>query len=122
MTFHGQFNQGGLANEENPLAFVDLATGGYFHFIANTEVEVGHIDGILAAGDSLYLSDLSDTGKIFSSGENGVLYQILSLSPPVAPELPALAPWGVAVVALALGLAGRAAARRRPGTLREDLG
>jgi glucose/arabinose dehydrogenase len=41
--FHGKFNEGGIANEENPLVFFDETTGEYFHFIGNDESNIGHL-------------------------------------------------------------------------------
>jgi glucose/arabinose dehydrogenase len=76
VAFHGQFNSGGAANEENPLVWTDPLTGDYFHFITNTEVEIGHLDGLLATDDSLFMSDMNMTGSVFSSQELGVIYQV----------------------------------------------
>src|SRR5262249_35202238 len=42
--FHGQFDTGGVANEENPLLYVDPTTGQYFDFISNDEPGIGHLD------------------------------------------------------------------------------
>ena len=44
--FHGRFDLGGLANEENPLVFWNRATGQYFDFIGNNEPNIGHLDGL----------------------------------------------------------------------------
>jgi glucose/arabinose dehydrogenase len=78
--FHGKFNLGGIANEENPLVYVDLATKTYFQFIGNDEPNIGHLDGLLATGDSLFLADLTATGDTGSGGNTGVIYQIKSLA------------------------------------------
>ena len=80
--FHGKFNTGGLANEENPVVFVDPRTGHYFHFISTREPNVGHIDNILSTADSLYLADLSTTGDLFGAGGpgNGAIYQIKAVA------------------------------------------
>jgi glucose/arabinose dehydrogenase len=59
--FHGK-GAGGLANEENPVVYLDLANGGYFHFVGNDEPAVGHLDGLLSTADSLFLADMSYTG------------------------------------------------------------
>ncbi len=75
--FHGQFSRGGLSNEENPLVYVDLETGEYFHFVSNEEQLVGHLDGLLATGDRLYVSDISGQGGFGSSAQNsGAIYRI----------------------------------------------
>ena len=79
--FHGQFSSGGLSNEENPLAFVDLANQSYFQFISNTEASVGHLDGLLSTSDSLFVADLSPGGGIGSSDrDTGKIYQIQAIS------------------------------------------
>ena len=79
--FHGKFNQGGIANEENPLVYYDFASGTYFHFVGNNERNIGHLDGLLSAGDSLFVADLSSTGSIFSAADagKGVIYQIRAI-------------------------------------------
>lgn len=75
--FHGQFSRGGLDNEENPLVYVDLDTGEYFHFISNEEPGIGHPIGLLASGRKLFVADISSQGGFNSSGGNsGFIYQI----------------------------------------------
>lgn len=78
--FHGKYGPGGLANEENPLVFVDLTDNSYFQFIGNNEPNIGHLDGLLSTGDSLFAADLASTG-FGSSGAatTGVIYQLKSL-------------------------------------------
>ena len=84
--FHGQFSKGGLDNEENPLVYADLRTGGYFHFVGNDEPAVGHLDGLLATGNKLYVADISSGGGFGSSAANtGLIYRIrYTGSPPTA--------------------------------------
>src|ERR1051325_6238277 len=77
--FHGKFNLGGIANEENPLVYVDLSTTNYFHFIGNDEPNVGHLDGLLATDDSLFVADLTSNGSLSTGGGHGMIYQIKSL-------------------------------------------
>ena len=77
--FHGQFNDGGLANRENPLVWVDPATGDYFHFIGIDEANVGHLDGLLATSDALFLADLSSNGSTGSGAGAGVIYMIQAI-------------------------------------------
>ncbi len=77
--FHGRFNLGGLANDENPVVYVDLSTTGYFQFIGNNEPSIGHLDGLLSTADSLFLADLTATGDPSAGGSTGVIYQIKSL-------------------------------------------
>ena len=83
--FHGKFNSSGLRNEENPLVYVDLDTGEYFHFVSNEEPTVGHLDGLLASQDRLYVSDISSHGGFGSSARNsGAIYQIRYVGKPTA--------------------------------------
>jgi glucose/arabinose dehydrogenase len=82
--FHGDFNNGGPANDENPLVYVDLKTKRYFEFVAGSLPGVGHLDALLATNDSLFVADLSSTGSLFGSQHSGVIYQIKVVSrPPV---------------------------------------
>ncbi|WP_197447208.1 Calx-beta domain-containing protein [Tautonia plasticadhaerens] len=85
--FHGQFNLAGAANEENPVVYYDLGSGDYVHFIRGDSPGVGHLDGLLATADSLFLADLSSVGSIGSGAGSGVIYQIRSLPTP-GPDLP----------------------------------
>ncbi|MGH7321995.1 MAG: PQQ-dependent sugar dehydrogenase, partial [Candidatus Rokuibacteriota bacterium] len=80
MGFHGKFALAGMANEENPLVFYDLETGEYFHFIGNDEPGVGHLDGLLATDNALFVADLSSTGGLTGSG-TGVIYKITAVKP-----------------------------------------
>lgn len=82
VTFHGKFNAGGLQNEENGMAFVNLANNSYFHFIPSRLPGVGHLDGLLATQDSLFISDLSKNGNLSSSTGTGAIYQIKALVGP----------------------------------------
>jgi glucose/arabinose dehydrogenase len=77
--FHGRFDLGGIANEENPVVYVNLSTTNYFQFIGNDEPNIGHLDGLLSTDDSLFLADLTATGSTGSSVNSGVIYQIKSL-------------------------------------------
>jgi glucose/arabinose dehydrogenase len=83
--FHGLFDLGGTANDENPVAYVDLSTHSYFRFIPNSVAGVGHLDGLLSTSDSLFLADLSSNGDIFNSTQTGVIYQIKAEPPVLAP-------------------------------------
>jgi len=77
--FHGKWAQAGIANEENPLVFVDLTTTNYWQFIGNDEPNIGHLDGLLSTSDSLFLADLTRTGNTDAGTNSGVIYQIKSL-------------------------------------------
>jgi len=89
--FFGKF-AGGAANDENPVVFSHPATGTYFHFIPNQLL--GHPNGLMASGNSLFLSDL-DYGGNLGGTTKGTIYQITNLdSPPPPPptEVPAPLP------------------------------
>jgi len=112
--FHGDFNQGGAANDENPLVWIDPASGDWLHFVANTEPDVGHPNGLLATGDRLYVADLASSGTVTSSASTGRLYRIRALEP--VPALPGPA-WGaLAAAGLLAAAAMRRRGRRRAGT------
>ena len=86
--FSGVFNAGGAANDENPLVFVDPATGGFFHFLANGQM--GHPNGLLATATALFLTDLSVTGAFggvragLPADESGAIYRIVYVPEPAA--------------------------------------
>jgi len=77
--FHGKYGAAGLANEENPLVYVDLTTTNYFHFIGDEEPNIGHLDGLLTTEDSLFVADFASNGSLSNGGGRGVIYQIKSL-------------------------------------------
>ena len=87
--FHGKYSAGGIANEENPLVYVDLspsarAPTNYFHFIGNNEPNIGHLDGLVSTEDSLFVADFTSNGSLSTGSGRGVIYQIKSLVlPPV---------------------------------------
>ena len=84
VTFHGKFSQGGTSNEENPLVFVRLGTTNYFHITKAKLPGVGHLDGLLPAADSLFVSDIATNGSLAMGAGKGVIYQITALvGPPV---------------------------------------
>ena len=85
--FHGQYSSAGLSNEENPLVYADPATGNYFHFILGQQPGIGHLNGLLATRDSLFVADMTTTGNPNSSANAGAIYQIKSLVTPTLPTL-----------------------------------
>jgi hypothetical protein len=89
--FHGKFNGGGTNNEENPLVYANPMTRAYFHFIAGQQPGIGHLDGLLATRDSLFVADLVTTGNTGNGAGAGVIYQIKSLVNPTLPTLSARA-------------------------------
>jgi len=74
--FHGQWDEVGAANEENPVAYVDRSTGAVTHVISNDEPSIGHLDGLLATRDALYLADLTGTGSLVGTTPTGVIYRV----------------------------------------------
>jgi glucose/arabinose dehydrogenase len=82
--FHGIFNAGGTANEENPMLFANPTSGKYFDFISNDEPQIGHFDGATSTADSLFVADIASNGQVFSNSGSGVIYQIKEVNhPPV---------------------------------------
>jgi glucose/arabinose dehydrogenase len=88
--FHGVFNAGGTANDENPLVFANPSTGHYFDFVSNNESGIGHIDDILSTPDSLYLADIASGGNMGSGAGQGVIYQIKAITNQVVNHPPVL--------------------------------
>jgi glucose/arabinose dehydrogenase len=110
--FHGRFSLVGLANEENPLVYVDLASSQHFHFIGNDEQNIGHPDTLAVSEDSLFVADLSNTSG-FSTPDSGAIYRIRALPSPV----PALSFAGLALLIGLLLLAGTLSRTRPPRIL-----
>jgi glucose/arabinose dehydrogenase len=111
--FHGAFSTAGVANTDNPLVYVDLDTLEYFHIIENDEPGIGHLDGLLATQDSLFLADFTSQDGFVVPGA-GRIYQIKSLVAPAA--VPTASPGALAWLVSALAIAGAArAARARRG-------
>lgn len=73
--FHGKFGQAGIENEENPLVYCDPEQRSYFQIIGNDEPNVGHLDGLLATTDSLFVADWSVHGS-YGNTDTGAIYQI----------------------------------------------
>jgi hypothetical protein len=86
--FHGIWNLGGTANDENPLIFADPSTGRYFDFVSNNEPGVGHFDSALSTSDSLFLADISSGGSMSSGAGQGAIYQIKAISSPTPTPTP----------------------------------
>lgn len=106
--FHGRFNSGGLDNEENPLVFYSIDDDEYFHFIENDQAGVGHLNGLLATSDRLYVADLSIAGPVTFGGQGqGAIYVIQVVPEPSALVLTALG------LTISLGLAARSRSRSR---------
>ena len=115
--FHGRFAFPGLANEENPVVYVDLESVEHFAFVSNDEPGIGHPDTLAVSADSLYVADLSAAIGLSTAG-SGAIYQIRALPPSV----PALGRGALALLALGLAVApfltrldGRRERERRSG-------
>jgi len=78
--FHGQWDLVGLNNEENPLLVADLTSGDLFPLVSNDDPNVGHLDGLLATSDALYVADLSGRGSLAGVESSGVIYRIAARS------------------------------------------
>lgn len=107
--FHGKFSLAGVANTDNPVVYVDLGTLAYFHIVESAQPGAGHPDGLLAIGDSLFVSDFT-TANGFSVPNAGRISQIRYLGG--QPAVPVAAPFGVGVL-VALLLTGAALCQRR---------
>ena len=90
-------NLAGIANEENPLVYLDLSTGQYFHFVANNEPAIGHLNSLVATTDAIFAADLASGGSLSTPG-TGVIYQIRVNPLPV----PALSPVAVSILVVLL--------------------
>jgi glucose/arabinose dehydrogenase len=84
--FHGRRVLGGVANEENPVLYVDLEERAAFPFIPNTAPDVGHIDNLLAVPDALYLADMNRLGTLGDQHAEGVIYRIGAVGDPASPD------------------------------------
>ena len=104
--FHGRFSLVGIANEENPLVYVDLESSEHFHFIGNDEPNIGHPDSLAVSEDSLFVADLSSANGL-STADSGAIYRIRAL-PGAVPAL------GFGGLALLIGLLVLAGAAVRP--------
>jgi hypothetical protein len=90
--FHGVFNAGGTANDENPLIFANPSTGQYFDFVSNDEPDIGHFDEALSTSSSLFLADIASGGNMTSGTGQGVIYQIAAVTSLPVNHPPVLAP------------------------------
>jgi glucose/arabinose dehydrogenase len=108
--FHGEFDDYGddpnSGNDENGVAYVDPTTGVITPFLPGDQSMLGHTDGLLATGDSLFVSDLGD-GSLYSSATTGAIYEVTAVPEPTVAGAAA-----VAAVAAALRLSSRQSRRR----------
>lgn len=108
--FHGLFTQAGVNNPDNPVVYVDLDTLEYFHFVESAQPGIGHPDGLLAVGDSLFVADFTTAGG-FSVPDAGRIYQIRYQGGEL--PVPGASPVGSVALAFLLGITGAALRRRR---------
>ena len=92
---------------------MDLSSGDYFHFVANTEPVIGHLNSLVATADSLFAADLSSSGALTTPG-NGVIYQIRA-NPASVPFLTPAAFAILVALLVALSAAGSIAASAARG-------
>lgn len=76
--FHGQWDDFGIANEENPVLYADPATGEALALIANDDPYLGHPDSLMATETTLYVADLcgGPDGSLAGTVPCGVIYAI----------------------------------------------
>ena len=94
VTFDGT-SDSGTANPQNPLVFYDPATNSYFHLIEAGQTGLGHIDGVLATNDAIFLSDLASQGSLFTGDDGagtGAIYELVPIPEPAL--FAALVPMG----------------------------
>ncbi|HEY7030418.1 MAG TPA: hypothetical protein VH482_03775 [Thermomicrobiales bacterium] len=82
--FHGQWDETGLTNEENPLLYADLATGQTLAFVSNDDPVVGHFDDLLSTDDVLFAADLCGGAEASMTGAApcGTIYEIRAVAGP----------------------------------------
>jgi glucose/arabinose dehydrogenase len=90
--FHGVFNAGGTANDENPVVYANPNTGKYFDFVSNDEPNIGHIDEVLSTSNSLFLADIAAGGNMLNGAQQGVIYEIEGIQNIPVNHPPVLAP------------------------------
>ena len=74
--FHGRYGLAGIANEENPLLYVDVTERSALPFLPNEAPDIGHLDNVLATANSLFVADINRLGPMGSTSPQGVIYQI----------------------------------------------
>jgi glucose/arabinose dehydrogenase len=82
--FHGQFDETGIQNEENPLLWVNISTGEKFDLISNDSPGVGHLDSMTAGDDVVYVADFCDGSMSGSVDGCGIIYALRPIDSPEA--------------------------------------
>lgn len=77
VSFHGVFDGGGAANNQNAVVYYDFASGKVIPILDGGTAGVGHIDGLAVIGDDLFLEDMSQNGEIngLSGLGQGAIYE-----------------------------------------------
>ena len=71
--FHGRFDLTGVANEENPVRWINPETGDQFDLISNDSAALGHLDSMTATDDAIYIADFCNQ-SMTNSQACGVIY------------------------------------------------
>jgi hypothetical protein len=75
--FHGQFDSIGVANEENPVRWIDPESGEQFELVGNDSASLGHLDSMTATEDAIYIADFCNA-SMTNSEACGVIYRLVS--------------------------------------------
>jgi hypothetical protein len=94
--FDGDFNHSGSLNQSNPVMYYDFKTGTYSTFILGGQDGVGHLIGVTATENSLFLADLSSADGW--AGGSGVIYELTASTPEPSS-------WELIAIGLALAMA-----------------
>ena len=73
--FHGQYDDVGVVNEENPLLLTMTETGETIELFANADPTIGHIDGLTSTDTTLYAADLC-SGLLTQADPCGTVYAV----------------------------------------------
>ncbi len=74
--FHGRFDETGLTNTENPLLWINPATGEILVIVSNDSEGIGHLDSMVAVGDTVYIADFCDASMVGAINGCGSIYAI----------------------------------------------
>ena len=62
------------------MIYAEPSTGKYFHLIRAGSAGIGHLDGLMATQDSLFVADLTGVGSLQTNNATGKIYQIQAVS------------------------------------------
>ncbi|CAN5728345.1 hypothetical protein BH23CHL5_BH23CHL5_09340 [soil metagenome] len=74
--FHGQYDLSGPENEENPLLYIDLDTLEVTTIVSVDAPGIGHLDGLLATTDAVYVADLCAGSSMANAAPCGTIFRI----------------------------------------------